>query len=274
MSPSPGLVERVEGRLREGSAHTLELAREILGLTGNPGAASAAVFALLANDARFNVDAGGVWTLDPGEGGAALRDLSYAVVDVETTGGGVHQGHRITEIAIVTVEGGEVVDDWTTLVNPGRSIQPVVTTITGITAEMVDSAPYFEHIAPEVSRRLRGRIFVAHNVGFDRAFVRNELITAEGEAPSFTSLCTVRLARLLLPKLKRRNLDALSQHFDVRIEGRHRAWGDARATAWILLRLLEEAEVQGIRDLDTLRRRLRSRAGRRGPGRGRSGRNR
>jgi DNA polymerase-3 subunit epsilon len=253
----------MEERLREGSAHTLELARDILGLSGHPGAASAAVFALLGDDARFRVDAGGVWTLDSAAGGLPLADLSFAVVDVETTGGGVHKGHRITEIAIVTVEGGRIVDDWTTLVNPGRSIQPVVTAITGITPEMVDAAPFFEHVAPQVASRLEGRVFVAHNAAFDRGFVRNELIQAEGEAPSFPSLCTVRLARLLLPRLKRRNLDELARHLDVKIEGRHRAWGDARATARILLLLLERAELQGIRDLDTLKKQLRTRSRRR-----------
>lgn len=271
---SPGLVERVQKRLRSGDLHTLELARDVLGLSGNPGAASAAVYALLANDARFEVDAGGVWTLSPEQGGAALHDVSYAVVDVETTGGGVHRGHRITEIAIVTVEGGRIVDDWTTLVNPGRSIQPMVTTITGITEAMVASAPFFEHIAPEVSSRLRDRVFVAHNVGFDRAFVKHELVEAEGEAPEFDALCTIQLSRLLVPRLRRRNLDALSRHYDVKIEGRHRAWGDARATAWILLRLLEEAEMQGIRDLATLRKRLRTRGGRRRSGQGTNGSNR
>ncbi len=267
MKRSPGLAARMEERLREGAAHTLELARDVLGLSGHPGAASAAVFSLLGDDARFRVDAGGMWTLEASAGGTPLTDLSYAVVDVETTGGGVHKGHRITEIAIVTVEGGQVVDDWTTLVNPGRSIQPVVTAITGITREMVDAAPFFEHVAPEVSSRLDGRVFVAHNVGFDRGFVRNELVEAEGEVPSFTSLCTVQLARLLLPELKRRNLDSLSRHLDVKIEGRHRAWGDARATARILLQLLERAEIQGIRDLDSLRKRLRGRRGRRRSGR-------
>lgn len=259
----PGLAARMEQRLREGSAHTLELAREILGLSGHPGAASAAVFALLGDDARFRVDAGGVWSFEAAAGGVRLADLSFAVVDVETTGGGVHNGHRITEIAIVTVEGGQIIDDWTTLVNPGRSIQPVVTAITGITPEMVDAAPFFEHVAPDVSSRLEGRVFVAHNVSFDRGFVRNELIQAEGEAPSFPSLCTVQLARLLLPRLKRRNLDELARHLEVKIEGRHRAWGDARATARILLLLLERAELQGIRDLDTLKKQLRTRSRRR-----------
>ena len=263
MTRAPGLAVRMEQRLREGSAHTLELARDILGLSGHPGAASAAVFALLGSDPRFRVDAGGIWTLDAAGGGVPLTDLSFAVVDVETTGGGVHKGHRITEIAIVTVEHGQIVDDWTTLVNPGRSIQPVVTAITGITPEMVDSAPFFEHIAPQVASRLDGRVFVAHNVAFDRGFVRHELIQAEGEAPSFPSLCTVRLARLLLQRLTRRNLDEVARHLDVKIEGRHRAWGDARATARILLMLLERAELQGIRDLDTLNKQLRTRSRRR-----------
>ncbi|MDT8368944.1 MAG: 3'-5' exonuclease [Longimicrobiales bacterium] len=263
VSEAGGLSARVEARLREGRAHTLEIAREVLGLSGHPGAASAAVFALLGEDLRFEVDTEGVWSLGESPATAPLFDLPWAVVDIETTGGGVHRGHRITEIAIVLLEYGRIVDEWTTLVNPGRSIHPAVTALTGITPGMVASAPRFEEIAPEVSARLEGRIFVAHNAGFDLGFVRNELVEAEGEAPSVTSLCTVQLSRALLPALRRRNLDALCRHYDIRIEGRHRAWGDARATAGVLLRLLDEAGVQGIADLATLRKKLRARRGRR-----------
>ncbi len=265
MTPPRGLSNQVAERLAKGAAHTLELARDVLGLEGHPGAASAAVFALLGSDARFRVDAGGNWSLESEVRGEPLFDLPYAVVDVETTGGGAHTGHRITEIAIVTIEQGQIVDDWTTLVNPGRSIQPVVTALTGITPEMVDSAPFFDHIASQVSSRLRDRMFVAHNVGFDRGFVRKELIEAEGEAPSFSSLCTVQMARTLLPTLRKRNLDSLAHHYGVKIQGRHRAWGDARATAIILLRLLEEAAAQGIHDLEGLRKALRRRTRKRNP---------
>ncbi len=261
MSGSGGaLAGRVADRLKSGPVHTLALAREVLGLSGHPGAASAAVFALLGNDPRFRVSAGGEWSLDETAPGRLLADLRYAVVDVETTGGGAHRGHRITEFAVVEVANGEIVDRWSTLVNPGRSIPSIVQRITGITPEMVDAAPFFEHVAPEVAARLDDRIFVAHNVGFDRGFVRAELIAATGEAPSLPSLCTVRLARTLLPKLRRRNLDALTQHYGIRIEGRHRAWGDAFATARVLIRLLDEARAQGILDLDTLRRMIRRRA--------------
>lgn len=258
---SGSLVQQVEERLRTGPAHTLALAREVLGLTGHPGAASAAVFALLGGDPRFSVDAGGTWSLQGAARlGDVLSDLSFAVVDVETTGGGPHRGHRMTEIAIVHVDRGEIVDEFTSLLNPGRSIPPMISSLTGITAEMVESAPYFEHVAELVLDRLQDRVFVAHNAQFDRSFVRAELAEAIGEAPPLTPLCTVQMARGLLPRLRRRNLDALTRHFGIPIHGRHRAAGDALATARVLLRLLDEAALQGIHDLTALRTVLRRRA--------------
>jgi DNA polymerase-3 subunit epsilon len=258
---SATLVQQVEERLRTGPTHTLALAREVLGLSGHPGAASAAIFALLGNDPRFQVDAGGIWSIArDAVAGQSLAELYYAVVDVETTGGGPHKGHRITEIAIVHVDNGEIVDEFTSLLNPGRSIPPMISSITGITAEMVESAPFFEHIAEVVWERLENRIFVAHNVQFDRSFVRAELVNALGEAPPLSPLCTVRMARGLLPRLRRRNLDALARHYDIPIHGRHRAGGDALATARILLRLLDEAALQGIHHLPSLRSALRRRA--------------
>lgn len=258
---SATLVQQVAERLRTGPTHTLALAREVLGLSGHPGAASAAIFALLGNDARFQVDAGGTWSLEaPAPAGEALEELSFAVVDVETTGGGPHKGHRMTEIAIVHVDEGEIVDEFTTLLNPGRSIPPIVSSITGITAAMVESAPFFEHVAETVRDRLEGRVFVAHNVQFDRGFVRTELIQALGESPPLSPLCTVKMARGLLPGLRRRNLDALARHYGIPIHGRHRAGGDALATARILIRLLDEAALQGINDLAGLRSALRRRA--------------
>jgi DNA polymerase-3 subunit epsilon len=262
-APGGTLVQRVAERLRVGPLHTLALAREVLGLAGHPGAASAAVFALLGSDTRFRVDPAGVWTMEDGPVGRPLAELAFAVVDVETTGGSPASGHRITEIAVVEVAGGAVVDEYSTLVNPGRAIMPMVSALTGITAGMVMDAPYFEHVAGEVAERLRGRVFVAHNAAFDHRFVRQELIEALGDAPSSPTLCTVQLARGLVPRLRRRNLDALASHFGVRIHSRHRAYGDALATALVFLRLLDEATLQGIHDLEALRRVLRRRSRRR-----------
>jgi DNA polymerase-3 subunit epsilon len=251
---SRSLVRAAEERLRQGPAHTLDLARDVLGLSGHAGAASAAVFQLLGADSRFRVDGTGVWSLDPGLAplGASLDDVGFAVVDVETTGGGVDRGHRITEIAVVEVRGGRIVDEYQTLVNPGRRIPPGVQALTGITDEMVAGAPYFDHVAETILARLEGRVFVAHNVSFDWGFVSTELTRALGQAPDPVRMCTVRMVRRLVPALRYRNLDVVSRHFGVRIQGRHRAYGDALATARVLLRLLDEARGRGLDDVASL----------------------
>jgi len=248
------LIRTAADRLGSGPTHTLDLARDVLGLTGHAGAASAAVFQLLGADPRFQVDRNGVWTLDPTVVplGAALSDVPFAVVDVETTGGASWRGHRIIDISIVEVVGGAVVREYESLVNPGANIPPVITALTGITTAMVREAPYFDHIADEVDRLLRGRVFVAHNATFDWGFVQAELLRATGDAPDTPRLCTVRMCRRLVPRLRRRNLDEVTRHFGIEIHARHRAHGDALATARVLLRLLDEAAGRGIADLSTL----------------------
>lgn len=251
----PSLVQAAARLLESGPLHTLELAHQVLGLSGHPGAASAAVFSLLGGDERFGVDSEGRWTLRRGAFvGPPMESVPYAVVDVETTGGSVGRGHRITEIAVVEVRDGSVVDSFHTLVNPGRPIPPFVSGLTGITDHMVRGAPSFEAIAHPLVERLEGRVFVAHNAPFDWGFVYAQLVDVLGDAPELDRLCTVRMARHLLPELPRRNLDALSYHFDVMIEGRHRALGDALATARIFLRLMDVARERGIRDYGALHR--------------------
>jgi DNA polymerase-3 subunit epsilon len=248
------LVRSAADLLTEGPLHTLDLANTVLGLSGHPGAASAAVFQLLGADPRFQVDGSGIWTIDPDviPLGAPLDSVRFAVVDVETTGGASWKGHGITDISIVEVLGGEIVDEYETLVNPGRRIPPMITALTGITNEMTATAPHFEHVAEEIEGRLRGRVFVAHNAAFDWGFVSAELLRAAGDVPDVPRLCTVRMSRRLVPALRRRNLDEVTRHFGVTIHARHRAYGDALATARVLLRLLDEAKGRGIEDLTTL----------------------
>ena len=209
------LVHRAANRLQSGPVHTLDLARHILGLSGHPGAAAKAIFTLLGRDARFVVDGEGAWSLlDQSRlPGPALNDVAFAVVDVETTGGSSAQGHRIMDVAVVEVRNGAVVDEWRTLVNPGRAVAPFVEALTGIRTHMLRAAPYFDHVAPELQSRLEGRVFVAHNAAFDWRFVSSELNQALGEVPDVTRLCTVKMVRALLPSLRRRNLDAVSAHF-------------------------------------------------------------
>jgi DNA polymerase III epsilon subunit family exonuclease len=262
---SGSLIRDAARRLGEGPAHTLELAREVLGLSGHAGAAAAAVFQLLGGDPRFLVDADGVWSLDPNLAplGKSLGEVPFAVVDVETTGSGLGYGHRITEFAAVEVQGGRIVDEYETLINPGRPIPGGVTALTGITNEMVAGAPYFDHVAEEVNRRLEGRVFVAHNVTFDWSFVSSELVAALGSAPAVPLLCTVRMVRRFVPGLRRRNLDEVTRHFGIGVHARHRAHGDALATARVLLRLLDEARGRGLDDVASLEWYLRRRRRRR-----------
>jgi DNA polymerase III subunit epsilon len=177
-----------------------------------------------------------------------ISSLRFAVVDVETTGGRPGHGDRITEIAIVRVHDGQIVDVYETLVNPECMIPPMITQITRITSDMVRNKPVFATIAHDVADRLAGHIFVAHNASFDWRFVSHEVYRGTGQTLDGTTLCTVRLARKVLPQLPRRNLDAVAMHYAVEIPAdvRHRAAGDAIATAKILIALLRDAAGRDI----------------------------
>jgi DNA polymerase III subunit epsilon len=249
------LTSRAAAILRGGATHTLDLAREVFGMSGNAGAASAAVFTLLGADPRFHVDREGRWSLagEAPDQAEEFSSLDFAVVDVETTGGSPDRGHRITEIAVVEVREGSISGEFQSLVNPGRPIPRRISELTGITNEMVAGAPFFDEVAFELFDRLDGRVFVAHNASFDWRFVSYQLADSLGCVPHGPRLCTLQLARRLAPDLVRRNLDALAGHFGVPIHSRHRAHGDAMATARVLIRLLDEATARGARDLTSLR---------------------
>ncbi|MEJ7759247.1 MAG: 3'-5' exonuclease [Gemmatimonadaceae bacterium] len=173
-----------------------------------------------------------------------LAGLSYVVVDVETTGGSPPHD-RITEFAAVVVRDGEIREVFETLVNPERSIPTFVTRLTNISWEMVRDAPKFADIAPRVREALEGNVFVAHNAQFDWKFVCSEMNRASGKSLIGRRLCTVKLARKLLPQLHRRSLDFVANYYGVEIRRRHRAGGDALATAHCLLRLLNDATERG-----------------------------
>jgi DNA polymerase-3 subunit epsilon len=162
-------------------------------------------------------------------------DGAIACVDLETTGGTAAR-HRIIEVGIVLLEHGEVVDTWSSLVNPGMPIPGSVVDFTGIDDAMVASAPTFAEISAEVRRRLDGRLFVAHNARFDYGFLRAEFRRL-GERYSAPVLCTVRLSRLLAPEEPRHNLDALIDRHGLICSARHRALGDAQVLPALLTRL-------------------------------------
>jgi DNA polymerase III subunit epsilon len=184
----------------------------------------------------------------------SLKSLTWVVVDVETTGGRP-PNDRITEIAAVIVKDGQIAEVFETLVNPERPIPRFVSQITNITWDMVKNAPKFSHVAADIMRALEGNVFVAHNAAFDWKFVTHEVSRATGNRLVGQQLCTVKLARCLLPNLSRRSLDYLANYYGVEIRGRHRAGGDAIATAECLIRMLDDAEDRGCstwEDLDVL----------------------
>jgi DNA polymerase III subunit epsilon len=152
-----------------------------------------------------------------------------AIIDLETTGM-TSTSDRITEVGIVTVVEGKVVEEWSTLVHPECTIPAEIQALTGITDAMVRDAPTFRDIAKEVHRRLSGHVFVAHNARFDYGFIKSAFRRLD---IPFTAdvLCTVRLSRRLYPEHKSHALDALRARHQLSSEGRHRALGDARA-AW------------------------------------------
>ncbi|MEP7067554.1 MAG: 3'-5' exonuclease [Gemmatimonadota bacterium] len=185
-----------------------------------------------------------------------LAGLSYVVVDTETTGTSPWRGDRITEIAAIVVRDGVVAERFETLVNPERPIPPMITALTQINWEMVKDAPRFRDICDDLVRVLEGHVFVAHNADFDWRFVSTEVQRASGQRLSGRRLCTVRLARRVLPQLRSRRLDSVANYYGVEILARHRAAGDAVATAHVLLRLLDEARDRDCRCWDDLQRLL------------------
>lgn len=266
------LASRASDFLAAGPATAAKLIATVCQLPAVPGpVAEHMAAALFAGRREFVRDADGMWRLagvqaaesappamvrerEPDECTARERraaarsedpdhldSLSYTVVDVETTGGSPDAGHRVTEIAAVRVENGGVRDVFQTLINPERSIPPFITSLTSISWEMVKDAPKFRDVCDELLSRMEGTVFVAHNAAFDWRFVAAEVARATGRRIEGRRLCTVRLARAVLPQLRRKSLDWVANHYGVEIEGRHRAGGDALATAHCLLRMLRSA---------------------------------
>jgi DNA polymerase-3 subunit epsilon len=252
--PASTLVERVHQRLRLGPELSSTLCHEVIGLPGAPDVVCERVaVALLGADPRVRQLADGRWGLVPeAQGSPLLEECSFAVVDVETTGMRALGGDRITEIAVVVVQGDrrEVVFD--SLVNPGRPIPPAICAITNITDEMVREAPAFAHLADRIVAVLAGRIFVAHNARFDWGFLSAELLRSRDLALDGPRLCTVRLARRLVQGIRSCGLDNLTRWFGFENRSRHRAAGDALVTADLLHRLLVLARQEGARTLQDL----------------------
>lgn len=197
--------------------------------------------------------------LDGGDGAGfgpaevALRDTTFVVVDLETTGGRSKPGpdgcsDAITEIGAVKIRGGEVIGEFATLVDPGRAIPPQIVELTGITTAMVRTAPRIEAVLPMFLEFARGAVLVAHNAGFDVGFLRAAAVRCGVDWPRPPVLCTVRLARRVLSREEAPSvrLAALAQLVGAATRPNHRALDDARATVEVLHALIGRVGNQGV----------------------------
>lgn len=163
----------------------------------------------------------------------------FAIVDIETCGSKfAYQKGRIIDICILVHDGISVVDKFSTLINPDCHIGSFYTNLSGITNEMVKDAPRFHEVAKEILNYTEGKIFVAHNSAFDYNFIKDEFASL-GFRFKRDTLCTVRLSRKLLPGKASYSLGNLCASIGIEIKNRHRAEGDAVATAELLNLLLQ-----------------------------------
>lgn len=183
--------------------------------------------------------------------GRPLRDVTFVVVDLETTGGSAHES-AITEIGAVKVRGGERLGEFQTLVDPGRPVPAFISVLTGITDAMLVGAPKIDSALPAFLEFADGAVLVAHNAGFDIGFLKAACRMQGRDWPGAPVLDTLRIARAVLSRDEVRNckLATLAAHFRATTEPSHRALHDARATVDVLHGLLERVGSLGITDLD------------------------
>jgi DNA polymerase-3 subunit epsilon len=179
-----------------------------------------------------------------------IRKAPFVVVDVETTGMSPVDD-RITEVAMMRVQDGALTDEFSTLVNPLVTIPAFITSMTGIDNVMVQDAPTAREVVPFMAEFLQDAVFVAHNAPFDWGFLTHTAQRERGVHLSNPQLCTVRLANRILPQLPSKSLGPLAEFLNVKIPDRHRASGDAYATALILVKFLSYLQKrEGLRTVN------------------------
>jgi DNA polymerase III epsilon subunit family exonuclease len=257
--PDSALVEETIRLLHSsgGRAPATEVCANILELPDLDGTAAASlVLELIGEDWRLRVSEDGaeVEVLCEDDECRALAETDFVVFDIETTGPKMPPS-RIMEIGAARVHAGRIVAEFQTLVNPLMPIPPFIAGLTGIRDEMVAGAPTFDEVAGRWLDFAGTSVLVAHNAVFDVRFINHEVSNVfPGRRMMNSHICTVSLARQLLPELRSFRLGALAEHFSVPHRTRHRAGDDARATARVFLRLLEHLEEHGVRDLNGARR--------------------
>ena len=181
-----------------------------------------------------------------------ITEGTFVVVDVETTGLSPLED-RITEIAMMKVKNGILIDEFSTLINPLVTIPASITKLTGIDNLMVADAPTAREVSPTIVSFLSDSVFVAHNAAFDWGFVSQTVLRERQLEISNPQLCTVKLSRKILPHLPSKSLGPVTSALNITIPERHRASGDAYATALVLVKFLSYLQRKNnIQTIDEL----------------------
>ncbi|MBA2692421.1 MAG: DEDD exonuclease domain-containing protein [Rubrobacter sp.] len=226
------------------------VAAEFLSLADTNGDARPRIEKIIGGDPRFLWEGEYLRTMDASQ--LSLDEAPFVVFDLETTGTSAKEG-GVTEFGAVKVYKGEVVEEFSTLVNPEAPIFPFVIRLTGITNDMVADAPTISEVLPRFEEFVEGSVLVAHNSPFDCSFVT---AARGGKRLPNPVLDTLKLARILIPGLPRYRLSSLAAHLGIRQMPNHRALSDASATAGVLVKLLpmlEEASVRTVGEATSLR---------------------
>lgn len=242
----------IDALKRRGPLSAVDAVRLILSADNVPEALAPSLLeTIVGDDRRIRRSDSGLWEYIEPESANGLRTVDFVVVDVETTGG-KPPADRITELGAARVQGGEIVDEFVSLVDPEREIPLNVQRVTGITDTMVRGKPTAAEILPAFREWIGGAVMVAHNAQFDRFFIDTHFTEVFGHPTENTWLCSVRLARKLYPDLKSKSLGPLCVSLGIPMGTLHRAGDDARATAHVLIRALDDLGGHGIADLDGL----------------------
>lgn len=209
---------------------------------------------LVKDDRRFKIIDGKTVELQAYDSESRLlKELDFVVVDIEATGAKMPP-NRIIELGAYRIRGGQIVDNFMTLVNPEIPIPRFVIALTGISNEMVKQAPLFAEVAPGWLEFVEDAVLIAHNAPFDTNFLNHEISRVyPGHRMINPHLCTVTLSRRAVPGLANYRLETVADHFSIPIFDRHRAGSDAQATAEVFLRILDRLDDHGVRDLATAR---------------------
>ncbi len=219
-----------------------------------PDLARLLVSDLVEIDPRLHLNEDTVELVEIVEKKRNLSETEFVVFDLETTGAKTPPC-RITEIGAYRVKGGKIVAEFQTLVNPETFIPTFITQLTGISNQMVRNAPKFREIAHEFLDFIGDAVLVAHNAPFDLRFLNHEIGRIyRAYSVANAHLCTVQLARKLLPHIENHKLNTVAAYYSVSLVNHHRAGDDAHATAHIFVNFLDELQARGILDLASAKR--------------------